>query len=119
MGSAEAQSGAPLTLERYGLTGSAEMSRLWAVRSADRSAAFFVPHLRPGMRLLDCGCGPGSITIGLASAVAPAEAVGIDIQPADVAAWFAAAAKTGILTSNSNAPSSITATFRRLTVTAP
>jgi ubiquinone/menaquinone biosynthesis C-methylase UbiE len=30
------------------------------------------------MRLLDIGCGPGSITMGLAEAVAPGEAVGID-----------------------------------------
>jgi ubiquinone/menaquinone biosynthesis C-methylase UbiE len=32
------------------------------------------------MRLLDCGCGPGSITAGLAKAIAPGEAVGIDIE---------------------------------------
>jgi ubiquinone/menaquinone biosynthesis C-methylase UbiE len=32
------------------------------------------------MRLLDVGCGPGSITIGLATVVAPGEAVGVDIQ---------------------------------------
>jgi cyclopropane-fatty-acyl-phospholipid synthase len=34
--------------------------------------------LRPGMRLLDVGCGPGSITAGLARRVAPGEAIGID-----------------------------------------
>lgn len=47
-------------------------------RTAALEAAFFLPHLRPGMRLLDAGCGPGSITIGLARAVAPGEATGID-----------------------------------------
>jgi ubiquinone/menaquinone biosynthesis C-methylase UbiE len=36
------------------------------------------------MRLLDCGCGPGSITLGLATLVAPGETVGIDIDPASV-----------------------------------
>jgi SAM-dependent methyltransferase len=30
------------------------------------------------MRLLDCGCGPGTISIGLAEVVAPGELVGID-----------------------------------------
>ena len=30
------------------------------------------------MRLLDCGCGPSSITVDLAEAVAPGEAIGID-----------------------------------------
>jgi len=33
------------------------------------------------MRVLDCGCGPGSITIGLAERVTPGEVVGIDIRP--------------------------------------
>ncbi|MBX3001773.1 MAG: methyltransferase domain-containing protein [Caldilineaceae bacterium] len=51
----------------------------FTTRTADRQAAFFLPHLRPRMRLLDCGCGPGTITLGLAEVVAPGEAVGIDI----------------------------------------
>lgn len=36
------------------------------------------------MRLLDAGCGPGSITVGLARAVAPGPAVGIDVLDAVV-----------------------------------
>jgi SAM-dependent methyltransferase len=32
------------------------------------------------MRLIDCGCGPGSITVDLAREVAPAEAIGIDLR---------------------------------------
>ena len=36
------------------------------------------------MRLLDVGCGPGSITAGLADAVSPGVAVGIDVDPARV-----------------------------------
>jgi ubiquinone/menaquinone biosynthesis C-methylase UbiE len=47
-------------------------------RTAERNAAFLLPHLRPGMSLLDAGCGPGSITVGLARVVAPGETVGID-----------------------------------------
>src|SRR5690606_19318451 len=34
------------------------------------------------MRLLDVGCGPGTITTGLARAVAPGEVVGIEVVPA-------------------------------------
>ncbi len=55
-----------------------------ARRRADRWAGFLLPHLRPGMRLLDVGCGPGSITRGLADAVAPGPTVGIDPDPARV-----------------------------------
>ena len=32
------------------------------------------------MRLLDCGCGPGAITVNLAEVVAPGEVVGIDLE---------------------------------------
>ncbi|MDP9237131.1 MAG: methyltransferase domain-containing protein [Chloroflexota bacterium] len=55
-----------------------------ARRTAARNAAFLLPHLRPGMRLLDGGCGPGSITIGLAEAVAPGEVIGIDASTAAI-----------------------------------
>ena len=54
---------------------------LHATRTADTQAAFLLPHLRPGMDLLDLGCGPGTITVGLAAAVAPGTAVGIDREP--------------------------------------
>jgi SAM-dependent methyltransferase len=54
--------------------------RVLGSRSAASSAAFFQPHLRAGMRLLDCGCGPGAITLGLAALVAPGEVVGVDLD---------------------------------------
>ncbi len=54
-------------------------------RTVARHATFFLPYLRTGMTLLDCGCGPGSLTIGLASAVAPGQVVGIDVAPGIVA----------------------------------
>jgi SAM-dependent methyltransferase len=46
-------------------------------RTADRWAAHLLPHLRPDMRLLDIGCGPGSITVGLGVA----DAIGVDVAP--------------------------------------
>jgi ubiquinone/menaquinone biosynthesis C-methylase UbiE len=50
-----------------------------ARRTAASHAAFFLPQLKAGMRLLDCGCGPGGITVGLAERVRPGEVVAIDL----------------------------------------
>jgi ubiquinone/menaquinone biosynthesis C-methylase UbiE len=47
-------------------------------RTVSRDAALVVPHLRAGMRLVDLGCGAGSLTCGFAALVAPAEVVGFD-----------------------------------------
>lgn len=53
-----------------------------AARIADEAAAFVVPRLRPGMRILDFGCGPGSISQGLAEYITPGGSVtGIDTSP--------------------------------------
>jgi SAM-dependent methyltransferase len=48
------------------------------------------------MRLLDAGCGPGSITIGLAQAVAPGEVIGIDANSQPLEAARAAAESAGV-----------------------
>ncbi|MEU6171429.1 methyltransferase domain-containing protein [Streptantibioticus parmotrematis] len=40
-------------------------------RTAENSAAYLIPHLRPGLRVLDVGCGPGTITADLAELVSP------------------------------------------------
>ena len=55
------------------------MTRVLGERTAVSHAAFFTPYLHSGMSLLDCGCGPGSITIDLAELVKPGEVVGIDM----------------------------------------
>jgi SAM-dependent methyltransferase len=47
-------------------------------------AGFLLPHLRPGMHLLDCGCGPGSITVAWADVVHPGPVVGIDLRESDL-----------------------------------
>ena len=41
-------------------------------RTAANSAGYLLPLLRPGMNLLDVGCGPGTITMDLADMVGAA-----------------------------------------------
>lgn len=53
-------------------------SHTW--RTAENSAGYLLDSLEPGQRLLDVGCGPGTITIDLAALVAPGEVVGIDAE---------------------------------------
>jgi SAM-dependent methyltransferase len=75
---------------------SAEHRRFLAMRTAKGEAAFFLPHLRAGIRLLDCGCGVGSITVGLAEAVAPGEAVGVDRESGQIEIARGRAAEQGV-----------------------
>lgn len=66
------------------------------VRRAAVWVPFFLPHLRTGMRLLDCGCGVGSITLDLAEIVAPGETVGLDLDEGQLALARGAAAARGL-----------------------
>jgi SAM-dependent methyltransferase len=47
-------------------------------RTAENSAGYLLESLRPGMDVLDVGCGPGTITVDLARLVAPGCVTGID-----------------------------------------
>jgi len=63
-------------------------------RTAKNSAAYLLPDLRPGMAVLDVGCGPGTITTDLAALVAPGRVVAVDSAQAvlEQAAGYAAEA---------------------------
>ncbi|MFG1621150.1 class I SAM-dependent methyltransferase [Kribbella sp. NPDC049227] len=47
-------------------------------RTAENSAGYLLPHLRPGMALLDVGAGPGTITADLARLVEPGPATALE-----------------------------------------
>jgi SAM-dependent methyltransferase len=74
----------------------AEWSRAVFAQRTGEAAAFLAPYLRAGMRLLDCGCGPGSITVDLARTVAPGEVIGIDLREDALAHGRALALERGI-----------------------
>jgi ubiquinone/menaquinone biosynthesis C-methylase UbiE len=50
-------------------------------RTALNSAAYLIEHLRPGMTLLDVGCGAGTITADLATLVGPGQVTAVDASP--------------------------------------
>src|ERR1019366_5404766 len=66
----------PATVYTPGHDDSVRRSHRW--RTAANSAAYLLPHLAPGLDLLDVGCGPGTITCDLAREVAPGRVVGVD-----------------------------------------
>lgn len=50
-------------------------------RALHNPERILAPHVRPGMRVLDVGCGPGLFTIGLAQQVGDAgQVVAVDVQ---------------------------------------
>ncbi len=65
-------------------------------RSAADSAAYLVPHLRAGQRLLDVGCGPGTITVDLAALVAPGQTVALEREAHVLAEVERLAAERGL-----------------------
>jgi ubiquinone/menaquinone biosynthesis C-methylase UbiE len=51
------------------------------IRTAEHDAAFLLPYIKPNYRILDIGCGPGSITTGFAKYVPSGSVTGIDLAP--------------------------------------
>jgi ubiquinone/menaquinone biosynthesis C-methylase UbiE len=51
-------------------------SHLW--RTVENSCAYLLPHIKPSFKILDVGCGPGTITCDLARLVPDGSVVGID-----------------------------------------
>lgn len=49
-------------------------------RTAESNAAYLLPYLVPGIRVLDFGCGPGSMSLSLAKRIYPGEMHGVDME---------------------------------------
>ncbi len=62
--------------ERYTPGHTDDAVRFMARRTIESHGAFFVPHIPRKGEILDCGCGPGTITCDLAERAPAARVVG-------------------------------------------
>lgn len=53
-----------------------------ANRTAESDASFLLPHIKPTDKILDVGCGPGTITAGFAAYATQGSVLGTDISDA-------------------------------------
>lgn len=79
----------------YTMGYSDEFLALLKRRNAENVAFHLLPRLKPGLRVLDLGCGPGTISVGLAKAVEPGELHGLDMEESQVEMAQAAAVAGG------------------------
>ena len=84
----------PSDVYSHGHHSSVLRSHRW--RTAENSAAYLLPHLRPDQDLLDVGCGPGTITLDLAAVLERGSVTGVDNAPDAVRAAQAQAASDGV-----------------------
>ena len=79
----------------YAMGYSDEFTQILHRRNAETHAAHLLPHLRSCSRVLDLGCGPGTISVGLAKAIEPGELHGIDMEESQIMIARASAAAGG------------------------
>lgn len=70
-------------------------SNIMGSRSVSQYATF-IPYLRPGMTVLDCGCGPGTITLGLAELDQSINVTGLDFSEDQINRARGSASERGI-----------------------
>ena len=73
-----------------------KMMAVFAQRTAAKCAAFLIEHIKPTDRILDIGCGVGSITLDFARLVPHGQVIGIDISDSDLAIAKDAADAQGV-----------------------
>ncbi len=83
----------PVDTYTHGHADAVLQSHRW--RTVQNSAAHLLPHLRPGLSVLDVGCGPGTITVDLARRVAPGRVLGLDVVEAPLGEARELAAREG------------------------
>ncbi|MER3424168.1 MAG: hypothetical protein C4293_14050 [Nitrospiraceae bacterium] len=86
----------PMTYEFYTPGHSQNAADFMAKRTLESHGGFFMPYLETGVSVLDCGCGPGSITLGIAARTAPGEVIGIDFGQSQIDRAAANATREGV-----------------------
>lgn len=64
----------------YILSDSSAQKEYIELRSVEKWIPFLLPYLKPGLNVLDCGCGVGSISLDIAERVYPGKVCGIDLD---------------------------------------
>lgn len=78
----------------HGHTESVLRSHRW--RTAENSAGYLLPRLHERARILDVGCGPGTITLDLARIAKAGSVIGVDRSDAVISEARAAAQRAGV-----------------------
>jgi SAM-dependent methyltransferase len=73
-----------------------DATEFMALRTLASHGEFFRACLSTGLSVLDCGCGPGTITLGIANAVAPGRVAGVDFAESQVEQARSNAAQQGV-----------------------
>lgn len=84
------------TTNKYSMGYNEKFVDMLKQRTAETYAKFLLPYLKPNFKVLDCGCGPGSMTIGFAKYVPQGDVIGIDIEEGQLAIAYEEAEKAKI-----------------------
>lgn len=79
----------------YTMGYSDEFLQLLKRRSVEMNCSYLLSHLKPGLNVVDFGCGPGTLSVGLARLVEPGELHGVDIEDSQIAIAQSAAQAGG------------------------
>ena len=83
-------------MERYTLGYDSSALAFVSRRTLESHGAFFIEYLRDGMQVLDVGCGPGSVTMGIAAHIGTGRVIGVDLSESQVRQAEQTAAEQGV-----------------------
>ncbi len=83
-------------MEHYTLGYDASALAFVSRRTLQSHGLFFIEHLKEGMQVLDVGCGPGSITAGIAQCIGGGSVTGVDLSDSQVRLAAQACAQRGL-----------------------